>query len=104
MIPGVVASSHGAEVPPTITSNGGGPTATIPVTAPATAVTTVVATGTTVISYSIVGGANAALFQIDSVTGVLSFKVASIAGSYAVTVRAANAFGLDDQAITVNVT
>lgn len=103
-IPGVIAAGHGAETAPVITSDGGGPTATVAVTAPATAVTTVVATGTTPIAYSISGGTDAALFQIVGATGVLSFKVASIAGSYQVIVQAANAFGVAHQTITVNVT
>ncbi len=64
------------DVAPTITSNGGGATASINIAENATAVTTVTATdpdtvGT--VSYAIIGGADAALFFIDSVTGELSF-------------------------------
>jgi len=103
LLAGAVAAGHAAETPPTITSDGGGPTATKNVITGATAVTTVVATGTTVITYSISGGADAALFQIDPATGVLSFKAASTTGSKAVMVKAQNAFGNDTQAITVAV-
>ena len=64
---------------PSITSNGGGDTATVSVPEKSTAVTTVSATdpdvGTT-FAYSISGGADAALFQINASTGALSFKVA----------------------------
>jgi hypothetical protein len=61
---------------PTIISNGGGATATVAVPENITAVTIVTATdanpGTT-LQYSIVGGADASLFHIDSATGALSF-------------------------------
>lgn len=103
VLPGLVAAGHAAETPPTITSDGGGPTASVDVVSPSTAVTTVTASGTSVISFSISGGADAALFQINAASGVLTFKVASIAGTYAVIVKAANAFGNDTQTITVTV-
>ena len=64
---------------PSITSNGGRDTAAISVSEKSTAVTTVSATdpdGGTTLAYSISGGADAALFQINSSTGALSFKVA----------------------------
>jgi serralysin len=61
--------------PPTITSNGGGDSATISVPENLTAVTIVTATdldhGTT-LQYSIIGGTDASLFHIDSATGALS--------------------------------
>src|SRR5262249_4926769 len=64
---------------PVITSNGGGATAAMSVPENSTAVTTVTATdadaGTT-LSYSIVGGADAAKFSINSSTGALSFVAA----------------------------
>jgi VCBS repeat-containing protein len=64
---------------PTITSNGGGVTASVSVAENSTAVTTVVATdpdaGTT-IAYSISGGADAAKFTIDATTGALAFAAA----------------------------
>ncbi len=60
---------------PTITSNGGGPTANVNVAENQTAVTTVTSTdvdaGTP--TYTISGGADAALFTINSVSGALSF-------------------------------
>ncbi|MFZ4531051.1 MAG: cadherin domain-containing protein, partial [Alsobacter sp.] len=61
---------------PAITSNGGGPTASLGVAENGTAVTTVTASdpdaGTT-LTYSIVGGADAGRFSIGSSTGVLTF-------------------------------
>lgn len=61
--------------PPVITSNGGGPSANISVPENTTPVTTVTATdpenGT--LTYSISGGADAAMFSIDPMTGALSF-------------------------------
>ena len=67
-------------VPPVITSNGGGATASIDVAENATAVTTVAATDGNLpaqtLTYTIVGGADAALFTIHSCTGVLSFIAA----------------------------
>jgi PKD repeat protein len=99
-----VAGGHGTQNPPTITSDGGGSTASVDVTAPAKPVTTVTATGTGHITFSKAGGADAALFSLNASTGVLAFISNSVAGTYHVTVRASNAFGHDDQAITVNVT
>ena len=65
---------------PIITSNGGGATAAINVAENATAVTTVTATDADLpaqsITFSITGGSDALRFQINSTTGVLSFKVA----------------------------
>ncbi|WP_150291411.1 cadherin domain-containing protein [Sphingobium estronivorans] len=64
---------------PTITSNGGGATASLSMAEGTTAVTTVTAAdpdaGTT-FRYSISGGADAARFIIDSATGALSFRKA----------------------------
>src|SRR5438128_10722190 len=61
---------------PVISSNGGGATAAVSVAENSTAVTTVTASdpdaGAT-LSYSIVGGADAAKFTIDSATGALAF-------------------------------
>src|SRR4051812_6830479 len=61
---------------PLISSNGGGATAAISIPENSTAVTTVTATdadaGAT-LTYSIVGGADAAKFTIDSATGALAF-------------------------------
>ncbi|MFZ1233113.1 MAG: GEVED domain-containing protein [Thiofilum sp.] len=66
-------------VAPLITSNGGDATASISVPENQTAVTTVTATdanATDILTYSITGGADAALFSIDPNTGVLSFDTA----------------------------
>ena len=64
---------------PVITSNGGGATASVNVAENSTAVTTVSAddpdAGATQ-TYSIVGGADAAKFEIDDTTGVLTFVTA----------------------------
>ncbi|MEZ4861098.1 MAG: CHRD domain-containing protein [Caldilineaceae bacterium] len=78
-----------------------------------TVVTTVVVTGTAPITYSIVGGADAAKFTIDQNTGALSFVSApnfenptDSGGNnvYDVIVRASNSAGSDDQPIAVTVT
>src|SRR5204862_4784187 len=63
---------------PTITSNGGGNTATVSVAENSTAVATVHATDpdSGAPTYSIIGGADAALFTINSTTGALSFIAA----------------------------
>ncbi len=102
---------------PVITSNGGGATAAVSVAENSTAVTTVTATDPdtgAVITYSIVGGADAARFTIHPTTGALSFVSApdfeapidtGANNVYDVTVRAADgAGGIDDQAIAVTVT
>lgn len=60
---------------PTITSNGGGPTATILVPEGTTAVTTVVATGTGTMVYS-KSGTDAGKFNINSSSGALVFAAA----------------------------
>ena len=100
---------------PAITSNGGGDSATVSVIENASAVTTVAAADpdNDEISYSIVGGADAALFQVDEVTGALSFidapdfeapADADHNNSYVVQVRASDGDLFDEQTITVNVT
>ncbi|MCP4927274.1 MAG: hypothetical protein GY916_15195, partial [Gammaproteobacteria bacterium] len=64
--------------PPQITSNGGGATANVNAAENQVAVTTVTSTdvdGDTPV-YSIIGGADAALFSIDSGSGVLTFNSA----------------------------
>ncbi len=102
---------------PIITSDGGGATASVNAAENQTAVTTVTATdpdaGTT-LTYSIMGGADASLFTIDSSTGVLSFSTApdfetpTDSGSdnaYDVTVQVSDGLGgIDTQAIAVTVT
>ena len=64
--------------PPTITSDGGGDTAAVAVGENSDAVTIVSATGYNgqPLTYSIAGGADAALFTIDANTGALSFAAA----------------------------
>jgi Ca2+-binding RTX toxin-like protein len=101
--------------PPTITTDGGGASATVEITENTTAVTTVSATdpdGTTPV-YSIVGGDDQASFQIDASTGELSFVTAPDFenpadsdgnGSYIVEVQASDGSLSDTQTITVNIT
>lgn len=64
--------------PPVITSNGGGPTASISVPENTTPVTTVTATDPEngAVTYTITGGADAAQFSIDPMTGMLTFNMA----------------------------
>ncbi|MFA6245773.1 MAG: LamG-like jellyroll fold domain-containing protein [Mucilaginibacter sp.] len=94
---------------PVITSDGGGATAVVIVATGATAVTTVTATdadGTAAnntVTYSISGGANAALFTINSLTGGLVLNSAAVAGSYVVIIRASDGTNFDLQTITVTV-
>ncbi len=101
---------------PVITSGGGGATATASIAENSTAVATVTATdpdaGAT-LSYSISGGADAALFQINAATGALSFKAApnyeapADAGAnnvYDVVVQVSDGSLTDTQAIAVSVT
>jgi hypothetical protein len=101
---------------PTITSDGGGPTANVTVLSTSTFVTTVTAfdpdAGQT-LSYSIIGGTNASLFTIDPSTGVLSFKgpgpnlgpnLKAAVGTYNVIVQVSDGHGgFDTQDITVTV-
>ena len=104
------------EFSPVITSNGGGPTAAINAAENQTAVTTVTATdadGTATISYSVSGGADAAKFQINASTGVLTFVTApdyeiptdaDTNNDYVVIVQASDGTNTDTQTITVTVT
>ncbi len=103
---------------PVITSNGGGATASVNVAENTTGVTTVTATDVDVpantLTYSIVGGADQALFTINPTTGVLTFNTApnfeapADAGGnnvYDVTVQVADGNGgTDTQAIAVTAT
>ncbi|MEQ1813439.1 MAG: peroxidase family protein [Candidatus Nitrotoga sp.] len=85
---------------PAITSNGGGATAAITILENSTAVTTVTSTSTPPIgiSFSIIGGADAAKFEINVNTGELKFKMGAVPdferptfignGAYEVTVQA----------------
>jgi hypothetical protein len=101
---------------PTITSNGGGPSASISVAENTSAVTTVTATDPDAppsLAYSIVGGADSAFFAIDASTGALSFITArnfdapADAGGdnvYDVRVRASDGTFFDEQDIAVAIT
>ena len=100
---------------PVITSNGAGVTALVSVAENTTAVTTVVASDAEgdARTYSISGGADAALFQIDAATGALSFKTArnfeasadaNHDNTYEVTVSASDGTLNSSQALSVAVT
>ena len=97
--------------------NGGGATASVNVAENTTAVTTVVATDADLpaqtITYSIIGGSDAAKFTIDASTGVLSFVTApdyeaptdaNADNVYDVIVQASDGTYADLQAIAVTVT
>ncbi len=106
--------SNGA---PAITSNGGGASANLSLAENTAAVATVTATdpdGDALI-YSIAGGADAALFQIDPASGALSFRSADVPdfelptdadvdNVYAMTVRAFDGTLGVNQAINVAIT
>src|SRR5581483_1478007 len=101
---------------PVITSDGGGASASVSAAENQTAVTTVTSTDVDggAPSYSIVGGADAALFSINSSTGVLTFNSApnfeapADAGAdnvYDVTVQVSDGNGgINTQAISLSVT
>jgi hypothetical protein len=101
---------------PVITSNGGAATASVSIAENTTAVTTVTATDADIgatLSYSIVGGADQALFGINPTTGALSFaagrnyEAPADAGSdnvYDVTVQVSDGTATDTQAIAVTIT
>ena len=98
-----------------ITSDGGGATAAISLPENTLSVTTVTATDANpadTLTYSI-SGADAALFSIDSVTGVLAFKDfqdfeapadSDTDGDYEVTVTVSDGTASDSQDLTVTVT
>jgi Ca2+-binding RTX toxin-like protein len=98
---------------PRIVSGGGAASISATIGENTTAVTTIEATHRTSIEYSIAGGADAALFEIDEDTGVLSFKTgpdfenpadANDDNQYVVVVKAANpADFFDTQTVTVTV-
>jgi len=101
--------------PPVITSNGGGATAALSLAERTLTVTAMTASDPDIgdtITWSIVGGADAALFDIDPVTGLLSFKSApaNIAPAdvgannvYDVIVRSSDGSLFAEQAIAVSV-
>ncbi len=100
---------------PIIISDGGGPNASASVLTGQTFVTVVTATDaeSTPLTYSIIGGADAALFSIDTATGMLTFDNApniqtpsDVGGDnvYDVIVQASDGTATDTQAIAVTVT
>ena len=101
---------------PTITSNGGSPTAAISLAENGTAVTTVTASDVdsgAVLTYSLAGGADAAKFSIDANTGVLTFIAApnfevpsDVGGNnvFDVVVQVSDGALTDSQAIAVTIT
>jgi Ca2+-binding RTX toxin-like protein len=100
---------------PVITSNGGGATAALAIAENGTTVTTVVATDadSPTLSYAIIGGADAALFALDSATGALSFNAAPDFDNpadanhdniYDVIVQASDGTNSDQQNLAVTVT
>jgi Cadherin domain/Bacterial cadherin-like domain len=100
---------------PVITSDGGGSTASLQVVENGQAATTVTSSDVDgpSASYAIAGGADAALFSIDSATGALSFLSApdfeapadsDLDNVYQVTVSASDGSLFDLQDITVSVT
>lgn len=96
-----VAAASGT--PPTITSNGGGATATIYCENDVTLVTTVTATGDATIVYSLgTLGGDEANFAIDPDTGELTSDTVTN-GDNVVEVLATNGAGEDSQIITVKV-
>lgn len=104
-----------AGAPPVITSGGGGETASYQVAENTTSVGVIVATDpdSDPIVYSITGGADAALFDIDPQTGALRFRNApdfehacdaDQNNTYLVEVTASDGSGVDTQLLTVTVT
>ena len=102
---------------PSITSNGGGASASVSVVENTSAVATVAAVQTPPvngpISYSIAGGVDSAKFTIDSATGALAFVSApnfevrtdtGANGVYDVIVKASDGVNSDIQSIAVTVT
>lgn len=104
---------------PVISSNGGGATAAVSIAENTTAVTTLTATdadSAPTQTYSIIGGADSALFAINAGTGVLTFATArdfetpadqgDTAGNntYVVQVQVSDGTNTDTQTITVTIT
>jgi Ca2+-binding RTX toxin-like protein len=97
---------------PSITSNGGGATATVTMPENGTAVTTVTASGDAgqTLTYSIVGGADQSQFIVNAATGALSFKAgpdfedptdSGTNNVYDVTVRVSDGTFSDTQALGI---
>jgi len=113
----IVVINAGENTAPLVTSDGGGETASVAIVENATAVTTVTATDADsgqALTYSILGGDDAALFTIEKATGVLTFVTAPDFetpmddggdSSYEVVVEVSDGVGgTDTQALTVTVT
>ncbi|MBK8616658.1 MAG: cadherin repeat domain-containing protein [Anaerolineales bacterium] len=96
--------------PPVIISNGGQATAGINIAENSTAVTTVIATDTEAVTYSILGGQDSALFSITTDTGLLTlvtapdYEALSLGTIYHVTVQASDGSLMASQDIAVTVT
>ena len=102
--------------PPVITSNGGGDSAALSIVENTAAVTTVTASdpnAAQTLVFAIIGGADAAKFQIDAATGALSFKTAPDFEAptdvgpnnlYDVIVQVSDGLHADAQALAVTVT
>ena len=114
--PRLVVTFDTTNAPPAISSNGGGPTASINITENTTSVTTVQASDINLpsqtLTYTISGGADAGKFTIDSSTGVLRFVSApnfeaptdvGLNNVYEVTVRVSDGSLTDIQTISVTV-
>ncbi|WP_417386422.1 Ig-like domain-containing protein [Gimesia sp.] len=111
-----VQISYTENIPPVITTDGGGATASLNVAENTTAVTTVGASDAELdtLQYTITGGTDAGLFSIDNGTGDLSFISppdyespldSNLDNVYEVTVTASDSFGgSDSQTIQVTVT
>jgi LPXTG-site transpeptidase (sortase) family protein len=115
---GDFAIGEAGNVPPTITSDGGGASAALSVPENSTAVTTVTAFDPDVppqtLTYSIAGGADSGSFTIGAATGILTFIVppnyespadVGLNNVYDVTVQVSDGNGgTDTQAIAITVT
>lgn len=112
----LVVTINGANDAPVIDSNGGSDSASLSVNENAVAVATVHATDVdngAVLTYSITGGADKDLFNIDAATGALTFKTAPNReaptdadgnNSYEVTVQVSDGKGgVDTQTLTIGV-
>lgn len=88
-----------------ITSNGGGATAAVGVSDGVSAISTVETSRSVAFVFSISGGADAALFSIDSSSGVLTLVSPAEPGAYSVIVRATDPdnSAFVEQEITVSV-
>ena len=112
-ITNAIITFEAVNVAPEIISNGGNSSASVNAQENQKSVTTVVATDSSAITYSISGGADQAKFTINSVTGILEFVSApdfevkgdaNSDGDYEVQVKASDGSLFDTQDITVTVT